>query len=63
MEKKTLIATVLAVLLIVGAIFVSAALENEEVSEEVEEQQVCGAQTCNQQCGGSCGVPKCGCGK
>ncbi|MBN2422666.1 hypothetical protein JXB41_05535 [Candidatus Woesearchaeota archaeon] len=71
MRKVYIIATVVA-LLVVGIIFVSATRTSEEpINEgtgntgicrtELPEKQICGASTCNQQCGGSCGIPGCGC--
>ena len=67
--KKDLIGLVAIVLLIVGAIFVSAHLtsDKEETSQPVEEisenAETCGPNNCNFNCGGNCGVPTCGCGR
>lgn len=69
MKKTTLIGLVVTLLLVVGAIFVSAHLATDEVSEDSEpevtqpEKQTCSPGTCNFQCGGNCGIPSCGCGR
>lgn len=67
MEKTTIIAVVLAVVLIAGAVFVSATLPKEEAVAENNVCQPgsgsCDDGNCNNQCGGTCGVPNCGCGK
>jgi len=67
MEKITIIAVIVVALVIVGTIFVSAALQQDK--EEVSVTQTgcakaatCGANTCDGQCGGSCGRSSCGCG-
>ena len=63
MDKSTLIALVLCVLLVGGAIFASAEYLEEDKIEIVNdyEQPVCGPSSCGQQCGGNCGIPSCGC--
>ena len=65
MEKTAIIAIVLAILLIAGAVFASAAFlqENKEGNGAVEisPQPACGC-GCNQQCGGNCGIQGCSCG-
>ena len=68
MEKVTIMAIVLAVLLIAGAVFASAKFLEEDEAENSETeidlpQQECNSGTCNQQCGGNCGIPRCGCGR
>ena len=62
MNKKFLFAVVFAVLIIAGTVFVAATFEEQEVKDYPKEPVVCGPQTCNAQCGGGCGIPKCGCG-
>lgn len=61
MEKISLFALVIAVVLVVSVIFASAEFLKEDEIEVENLQQVCGPRTCNLQCGGGCGVPKCGC--
>lgn len=71
MEKATLGAIALAIVLIAGVVFVSAALSEDstqskqgsKIKYSQEPQPVCGSQTCNNQCGGNCGIPSCGCRK
>ena len=64
MDKTTLFVVVLVVLLVAGAFMAVASIQEPEEgvnSEEVQPQ--CNSGTCNQQCSGSCGVPRCGCGR
>ena len=64
MNKKIIIGLVVVLAVIIGAIFVSANFASEETVEEPQQKvspTECNAQTCDGQCGGSCGVPKCGC--
>jgi len=69
MEKTTLIAVVLATLLIGGVVLASAAflqedeLEGSETQVVKQPQPTCGPRTCDGQCGGNCGIPTCGCGR
>ena len=67
MDKTTIIAVVLAVLMVAGAALASAKfLGDGSTEEEVDSGEValeCGAETCNGECGGSCGIPSCGCGR
>jgi len=69
MNKTNLIVAILVGLLIVGGIFVSAAITQENKGELKEvvgaTQQTCGASGCgcNGQCGSQCGIEGCGCGK
>lgn len=61
MEKK-IISLVLAALLLLGMVFVSAAIFEDKA--EVEEEApvpVCGPNTCSFECGGQCGTQTCGC--
>lgn len=63
MEKITLISIVLAVVLVAGAVFVSADFLEDEPKVEVKQTvQECNPSTCpSGDCGGTCGVPTCGC--
>lgn len=62
MERINIIAIVVAVLLIAGAVYASADfLEEDEKEIETEEYYECNANTCDQRCGGNCGIPSCGC--
>lgn len=61
MEKMTMITLAVAVLLIGGAIFASANYLQEKNVKEVDALLTCGPKTCNQQCGGDCGISECGC--
>jgi len=68
MNRTNLIVAILVGLLIIGGIFVSAAITQENKGETkgvIETQQSCGASGCgcNGQCGGQCGIEGCGCGK
>ena len=68
MNNKIVGIAVVAMLLILGAVFVSATLADS--GDEVEEQESLGSgcgsgncgSACDGACGGSCGVPTCGCG-
>ena len=69
--KKANIAIVVGLIAIL-AVFVSAAIIQQDGDETVEpvaceskitEESQCNGQTCNQQCGGTCGMPRCGCSK
>lgn len=66
MEKKTMALLALAVVLIVGAVFVSAELikgNSETVKDtSLTTQSGCGC-GCNGQCGGNCGIEGCNCGR
>jgi len=66
MEKTTLVTAISVALLVVGVLFVSANIPAEEAV--VDESgtcnsipKTCGPSTCKQQCGGTCGIPSCGC--
>lgn len=64
MDKKIWFVLVIALAVIIGAVFVSANFAADNTQEPQEKQispAACNAQTCDGQCGGSCGVPKCGC--
>lgn len=61
MEKMTMITLAIAVLLIGGAIFASANYLQEENVIEINVLPACGPKTCNEQCGGDCGISGCGC--
>ena len=71
MKKTNLIALAVIAVILVGTIFVSAAFQEEKEEFSVQQpsetcgapQQTCGSETCNLQCGGSCGIPSCGCSK
>ncbi|MBW2980502.1 hypothetical protein KY360_03735 [Candidatus Woesearchaeota archaeon] len=68
MNRAIAIAVVLAVLLVAGGVVVSANLLQEDKAdvcgvEAPPPQPVCGSATCNRQCGGTCGIPSCGCGR
>ena len=64
MEKKNLIGLITGILLIVGAVFVSATfLQGEVAEEESGDEASCGCGSCNGDCGGSCGVEGCSCAK
>ncbi|MBD3248431.1 hypothetical protein GF336_00110 [Candidatus Woesearchaeota archaeon] len=66
MNKKTIAAVVIAALVILGAIFVSAGMEDrteEKDTVSLSEKPACGPDTCNNECGGGCGIPTCGCGR
>ena len=65
MKTMTTVFVVLAALLIVGAVFVSAEVAQESEAQEeapsvcqVSPSQ-CGVGSCDGQCGGSCGVASC----
>ena len=71
MDKKPIMLA-LAAFLLVGAIFVSATLQDKEVTESnenvIEAPQgcgtgSCGSENCDGSCGGKCGVKSCGCGR
>ena len=61
MKKRIVIGLVLGALLVLGVFFAAA---NVNDKEQVEEPTVstCSASSCGLECGGSCGVPRCGCG-
>ena len=64
MNKKIIIGLVVALAVIIGAVFVSANFATDNPVEETQQKispTECNAQTCGGQCGGSCGVPTCGC--
>jgi len=67
MEKKTMYILGIVLVLVVGALFVQANLGNKEASEESKPtacqvpQPTCNANTCNLECGGTCGIKSCGC--
>ena len=76
MDKNTTIAIVLAVFLILSAVLVSADFSNKSKLSTTSscdgsqnnkgnvcslDLEKCGADTCNNQCGGNCGIPSCGC--
>lgn len=67
MEKKALVGVLIGALLIIGAIFVSATMPQREILEEdlviEDSQQTCGPSTCGGQCGGTCGIISCSCGR
>jgi hypothetical protein len=75
MKKATMIWAVLLAVVVIGAVFVSAAIkqQGEEktnsatgqvISESDPAQQTCGANCgCGGTCGGTCGIAGCGCGK
>ena len=69
MKKTTFIGIFAVLLLVVGMVFVSAELGSDEVVDNKEAkanacgQLTCGEGSCNGACGGSCDVPKCGCGR
>ena len=71
MKKINLIALAVIAVVIVGAIFVSAAFQEEKEEVSVQQpkgtygtpQPTCGPNTCGGTCGGSCGIPSCGCSK
>ncbi len=65
MEKK-LIGLAIAIILVVGLMFVSANTQADSEEKPTASsceiaEPICGSSTCNQQCGGSCGIPRCGC--
>jgi len=66
MNNKVLIGAVIATVLIIGAIFVSAQFISDEEPklscEAIQSAEGCTQNSCNVQCGGNCGVPSCGCG-
>lgn len=70
--KIGLVAALLAVLLVAGAVFASSAIQKDAAADNndapaetgIKEKSCgCGSPSCNQQCGGSCGISSCGCGK
>jgi len=77
MQKMTIIALVLATVLIAGAVFASANFIQEETecscgkcngdcngncgAENCNCAQKCGASACGNTCGGNCGISSCGC--
>ena len=70
MKKAKSITLIVALIAIVGIIFVSASFTpKESASEEKIEAgttcgtPTCGTENCNFECGGDCGIPKCGCGR
>ncbi|MFA5141437.1 MAG: hypothetical protein WC471_00515 [Candidatus Woesearchaeota archaeon] len=69
MNNKHIIASAFAVLLIVGAVFVSAAILQQDSAPAPVQDLIkstcsagCGTGTCAMGCGGTCGNPNCGCG-
>lgn len=58
---------VVIVAFVVGAVFVTSAFAQEDKETSVKQstcgqpEPICGSDTCNQECGGSCGIPSCGC--
>lgn len=67
MNKKIWVGMIVALLAITAAIFVSADFSGDEPQKQTFSEKIgpatCGSGTCNFECGGNCGVPKCGCGK
>lgn len=70
MNKAILIWAIVAIaaVLVVGAISVSANLAGKDATVNAPKvcnavQQACNKESCNTQCGGTCGVKSCGCGK
>ncbi|MBD3164625.1 hypothetical protein GF323_05490 [Candidatus Woesearchaeota archaeon] len=71
MDKRIWIGLSIALVLVLGGLFASANLETEVIeSGEEKESSVCGApepscgaDTCNFDCGGNCGISSCGCGR
>ena len=67
MEKTTMIAAALVFVLVIGAVFVSANILKEDAEIEAPvcqtESGQCNNANCNTQCGGTCSVPICGCGR
>ncbi|MBD3304482.1 hypothetical protein GF343_05020 [Candidatus Woesearchaeota archaeon] len=63
---RTIMVGVMVALLLVGAVFVSAQLPTSNAVEDnapETTQPICGPGTCSGQCGRSCGIPDCGCGR
>ncbi|MBW2971915.1 hypothetical protein KY359_02665 [Candidatus Woesearchaeota archaeon] len=71
MEKVTIVAVALAILLVAGAVFVAADFLDAPPASDADDAPVqapraCGAEGgcgCGGQCGGTCGVAGCGCGR
>ncbi len=64
-KKGSFAAIMLAVVLVTGAIFASAAfLEQGGESKEMEasDEPLCEEIGCKEECGNKCGIPSCGCG-
>lgn len=66
MEKKTWLILGVVLVLVVGALFVKANLGAKEAPEDKPTvcqvpPPTCNANTCNFQCGGTCGIKSCGC--
>jgi len=68
MEKNTIVGIVVLAILIVGAVFVSGNylqkdnVETNNIQSVAEKPAACGC-GCNGDCGGSCAVKECKCGR
>ena len=65
MKAINLVTIAIGILLLVGVVWATTSTPDkspEKTHELIQENAECGPDTCDGLCGGSCGIPSCGCG-